>query len=140
MRLDNERESENIEDRRGLSGGGRGLVGGGIGTIVLALVAMYFGVDPSVVLNQAGNLTNAPATNDAPANVRTNPQEEQTKKFMSIVLADTEDTWGKPFEQSGRQYENPKLVLFTGRNLPAARRTPRWGRFIARATTSCIWI
>ncbi len=114
MRLDNERESDNIEDRRGMSTGGRGLVGGGIGTIVLALVAMYFGVDPSIVLNQAGNLSNTPSTADAPANVRTSPQEEQTKKFMSKVLADTEDTWGKLFSESGKHYENPKLVLFTG--------------------------
>ena len=114
MRLDNERESDNIEDRRGMSTGGRGLVGGGIGTIVLALVAMYFGVDPSIVLNQAGNLSNTSSTTDAPANVRTSPQEEQTKKFMSKVLADTEDTWGKLFSESGKHYENPKLVLFTG--------------------------
>lgn len=113
MRLDNERESDNIEDRRGMSSGGRGLVGGGIGTIVLALVAMYFGVDPSIVLNLMGNLSNTPSTADAPANVRTNPQEEQTKKFMSKVLADTEDTWGKLFSESGKHYENPKLVLFT---------------------------
>lgn len=113
MRLDNERESDNIEDRRGMSSGGRGLVGGGIGTIVLALVAMYFGVDPSIVLNLMCNLSNTPSTADAPANVRTNPQEEQTKKFMSKVLADTEDTWGKLFSESGKHYENPKLVLFT---------------------------
>ena len=85
MRLDNERESDNIEDRRGMSTGGRGLVGGGIGTIVLALVAMYFGVDPSIVLNQAGNLSNTPSTADAPANVRTSPQEEQTKDRKSVV-------------------------------------------------------
>lgn len=110
MRLDNERESDNIEDRRGMSTGGRGLVGGGIGTLVLALVAMYFGVDPSVILNQMGSLPTEQSSRIAAPN----PQEEQTKKFMSVVLADTEDTWGKLFEQSGKHYENPKLVLFTG--------------------------
>lgn len=114
MRLDNERESDNIEDRRGMSTGGRGLVGGGIGTIVLALVAMYFGVDPSIVLNQAGNLGGASATADSPAQVRTSPQEEQTKQMLSKILANTEDTWGKLFSESGKQYENPKLVLFSG--------------------------
>ncbi|MBT9461011.1 MAG: neutral zinc metallopeptidase [Rugosibacter sp.] len=116
MRLDNERESDNIEDRRGMStgGGGRGLVGGGIGTIVLALVAMYFGVDPSIVLNQAGNLGGTSATADSPAQVRTSPQEEQTKQMLSKILANTEDTWGKLFSESGKQYENPKLVLFSG--------------------------
>lgn len=113
MRLDNERESDNIEDRRGMSTGGRGLVGGGIGTIVLALVAMYFGVDPSIVLNQAGNLGGTSATADSPAQVRTSPQEEQTKQMLSKILANTEDTWGKLFSESGKQYENPKLVLFS---------------------------
>lgn len=114
MRLDNERESDNIEDRRGMSTGGRGLVGGGIGTLVLALVAMYFGVDPSIVLNQAGNLGGTSATADSPAQVRTSPQEEQTKQMLSKILANTEDTWGKLFSESGKQYENPKLVLFSG--------------------------
>ncbi len=110
MRLDNERESDNIEDRRGMLVGSRGLIGGGIGTLVLALVAMYFGVDPSVILNQMGSLPTEQSSRIAAPN----PQEEQTKKFMSVVLADTEDTWGKLFEQSGKHYENPKLVLFTG--------------------------
>ncbi len=110
MRLDNERESDNIEDRRGMSTGGRGLVGGGIGTLVLALVAMYLGVDPSVILNQMDSLPTEQSSRIAAPN----PQEEQTKKFMSVVLADTEDTWGKLFEQSGKHYENPKLVLFIG--------------------------
>jgi len=54
--LEKGRRSDNIEDRRGMRVTGKGILGGGIGTIVLALVAMYFGVDPSVVLNQAGNL------------------------------------------------------------------------------------
>ena len=55
MRWERGRRSENIEDRRGMRVGRKGLAGGGIGAIVLALVAMYFGVDPSVVLNQVGN-------------------------------------------------------------------------------------
>ena len=65
MRFENGRESQNVEDRRGASGSGRGVrVGGkgiGIGTIVLALVAMYFGVDPSIVLNQASTMSEPPA-------------------------------------------------------------------------------
>lgn len=62
MRWEHGRRSDNIEDRRGMRVGGKGLVGGGIGAIVLALVAMVFGVDPSVVLNQAGNLAPAQDT------------------------------------------------------------------------------
>ena len=111
MRWDNGRESDNIEDRRGMSVGGKGLIGGGIGTIVIALIALYFGVDPSVVLNEVGNLTPAQQqTSSAPSS----PEDEREKKFMSIVLADTEDTWGEIFKQSGSQYERPKLVLFSG--------------------------
>lgn len=110
MRWERGRRSDNIEDRRGMRVSGRGLAGGGLGAIVLALVAMYFGVDPSVVLNQAGNL--APAEQAQPATF--SPEEERLKDFMSVVLADTEDVWGTLFQGSGRQYEQPKLVLFSG--------------------------
>jgi predicted metalloprotease len=111
MRTDDGRESENIEDRRGMRVGGKGLLGGGIGTVVLVLVAMYFGVDPSVVLNQAGNL---PGAQQQSAPVASSPEDEKTKQFLSVVLADTEDTWGRIFQQAGKQYEDPKLVLFSG--------------------------
>jgi len=109
MRWERGRRSDNIEDRRGMRVGKAG--GIGIGTIVLALVAMYFGVDPSVVLNQAGNL--APAqTAQSPATF--SPEEEKLKEFMSVVLADTEDVWGSLFQGSGKTYAQPKLVLFSG--------------------------
>lgn len=110
MRWEHGRRSDNIEDRRGMRVGGKGLVGGGIGAIVLALVAMYFGVDPSVVLNQAGNL--APAQDAQQATF--SPEEEKLKEFMSVVLADTEDVWGALFQGSGQRYQPPKLVLFSG--------------------------
>jgi predicted metalloprotease len=109
MRWERGRRSDNIEDRRGMRVGKAG--GIGIGTIVLALVAMYFGVDPSVVLNQAGNL--APAqTAQSPATF--SPEEEKLKEFMSVVLADTEDVWGTLFQGSGKAYAQPTLVLFSG--------------------------
>jgi len=104
MRWEHGRRSDNIEDRRGMR------VGGGIGAIVLALVAMYFGVDPSVVLNQVGN--QAPTQEEQQATFR--PEEEKLKEFMSVVLADTEDVWGALFQGSGRAYQPPKLVLFSG--------------------------
>lgn len=110
MRWERGRRSDNIEDRRGMRVSGRGLAGGGLGAIVLALVAMYFGVDPSVVLNQDGNL--APVEQTQPASF--SPEEERLKDFMAVVLADTEDVWGALFRDSGRQYEEPKLVLFSG--------------------------
>ena len=111
MRWEHGRRSDNIEDRRGLRVSGKGLAGGGIGIIALALIAMFFGVDPSIVLNQAGN----PATTQTEQTQPTfSPEEERLKEFMSVVLADTEDVWGTLFQGSGQQYIQPKLVLFSG--------------------------
>jgi predicted metalloprotease len=114
MRIDDGRESENVEDRRGERGGGGLRPGGrsiGIGTIVLALVAMYFGVDPSIVLDTA----TAPAPMSAPAAPAPRPPANDTgARFVSQVLADTEDTWKTIFAQGGKQYVEPKLVLFSG--------------------------
>jgi len=117
MRQDDGRESENIEDRRssGLGGGigRRAFPGGGLGIAAAAVVALLLGVDPRVVINTVGQLSNlAPAQPAGP--VQSSPEDERTKKFMSIVLADTEDTWGAIFQQMGRHYEDPKLVLFSG--------------------------
>ncbi len=111
MRWEHGRRSDNIEDRRGMRIGKKGLAGGGIGAIVLALLVMYLGGDPSVVLEQAGNL--APPQTEQAA-VTFSPEEEQLKEFMSVVLADTEDVWGTLFKGSGQTYQHPKLVLFSG--------------------------
>ena len=110
MRLDDERESSNVEDRRGMSMPGGRAGGIGIGTIALALVAMYFGVDPSVVLNMGQGLSQ----NNAPVEARPIPADDPDAKFVAKVLASTEDTWGKIFQASGQQYPPPKLVLFSG--------------------------
>jgi len=110
MRWENGRRSDNIEDRRGMRVNGRGLAGGGIGAIILALVAMYFGVDPSVVLNQVGTV--APQEQQQPAT--SSPEEDKLKDFMSVVLADTEDVWGTLFKASGKSYAPPTLVLYSG--------------------------
>jgi predicted metalloprotease len=111
MRWEKGRRSDNIEDRRGMRVGGKGLAGGGIGAIVLALVVMYFGGDPSVVLNQAGGLMPAPTEQKASP---PSPEEEKLKEFMSVVLADTEDVWGGIFRDAGQTYAQPTLVLFSG--------------------------
>lgn len=108
MRLDGRRESQNIEDRRGIRFGKAG--GIGIGTIVLALIAVYFGQDPSVVLN---NVQQQP-TQSEEGPYQESAAEAHLREFVSIVLADTEDTWGEIFSAAGRTYEQPKLVLFSG--------------------------
>ncbi len=109
MRWEQGRRSDNIEDRRGMRVGKAG--GIGVGAIVLALVVMYFGGDPTVVLNQAGNLTPTP-TQQQP--VPSSPEAEKTKDFMSAVLASTEDVWGEMFQHSKSSYPKPTLVLFSG--------------------------
>jgi len=113
MRLDNQRESENVEDRRGA--GGRRVVGGGIGIggIIIALAASYFlGIDPSVLLGLFSGGDSALAPQSAPAS--RSPAGDEMGRFVSKVLADTEDTWRGIFRQSGHQYQDPKLVLYTG--------------------------
>jgi uncharacterized protein len=109
MRLDNEQESVNVEDRRGSGGGmlsGRGI---GIGTIVLALVAMYFGVDPSLVMNIGQGMSQS-----APVESKAIPVDDAEARFVAKVLGSTESTWGKIFQNSGHEYPAPKLVLFSG--------------------------
>ena len=112
MRLDDQRESDNIEDRRDGGGGGIGRGGVGIGGIVLALVVSYFtGINPMTLLGIVEQTPlgrqEAPAAHKPPAN-------DETARFVSKVLASTEDVWTDTFRQNGRQYENPRLVLFTG--------------------------
>lgn len=115
MRLDDSRESDNVEDRRGDGpsfGGGLGGRGIGIGTLVVALVASYFlGIDPRVVLNLAGGGGGAPVVS-APAHRP--PANDAAARFVSRVLAETENTWRRIFSESGRQYIDPHLVLFNG--------------------------
>jgi len=110
MRWQMGRRSDNIEDRRGIGMGGVA-VGGGLGTIVLVVIAMFLGVDPSVVLQGGGSNVGT-----APPNVERrapSPEEDQVKEFVSVVLADTEDTWKEVFRGMNREYRDPKLVLFT---------------------------
>jgi len=98
--------SGNIEDRRGMSRG-KMAVGGGIGTIVIALIILFLGGDPSQFLN---GLTGGKETQQAIST----PEEDQMAQFVSVVLKDTETVWGKLFEESNNTYHQPKLVLFRG--------------------------
>ncbi len=111
MRMDDYRESDNIEDRRG-GGGGIGRGGVGIGGVVLALVVSYFtGINPMTVL---GFIEQTPlARQEAPV-AHKPPANDETARFVSKVLASTEDVWTDAFRQNGKQYEAPRLVLFTG--------------------------
>jgi len=114
MRMDDARESENVEDRRGMGGRGfrpGGAGGLGIGGVVLLLVISYFlGVDPSQLLNDSGVSTGGEPPASTPAGP---PGSDPAGEFARKILADTEDTWTAIFERSGQQYTKPVLVLFS---------------------------
>lgn len=109
MRWRTGRESNNVEDRRGMRTGPV-IAGGGIGTVVIVLLAMFFGIDPTVMLDSMGQGSVVSQQQSAPVP----PGQEEAKKFVSVVLADTEDTWNTLFRQLGGTYQEPKLVLFSG--------------------------
>jgi uncharacterized protein len=113
MRWEDSRRSENVEDRRGVHVSRR-VAGGGIGTILLVLVAMYFGIDPSIILNQSPLQIpgSGPPTQSEPYSASL--EENRLAEFVSVVLADTEDTWQTLFRSMGQTYQEPKLVLFSG--------------------------
>ncbi len=108
MNWNGRQESGNVEDRRGISRGG--IIGGGLGSVVLVILALIFGVDPSQLLQQT-----EPGAGGGPEVRReVNPAEEELRKFTGVVLKDTEDVWNKLFrEQLGKQYREPTLLLFS---------------------------
>jgi predicted metalloprotease len=117
MRLDDERESDNVEDRRGeSSGAGFNLGAGhfGLGGIVLALVVSYFtGISPSTLLSLVSGGA-SPQTTSQSAPAHKPPANDEMATFVSKVLADTEDTWQVIFRETKHTYRDPKLVLFSG--------------------------
>jgi uncharacterized protein len=109
MRWELGRRSDNVEDRRGARVSAP-IVGGGIGAVILSLIVAFLGGDPSVIWQQDGAQGDRP-TSQSP---RTTQSQDQMSDFVSVVLADTEDTWRTLFRQSGKTYVEPKLVLYSG--------------------------
>lgn len=103
------RESTNVETRSG-SRLGRGIVGGGIGSIILVLLGLFFGVDPGAIINRG------PSDEADTAIDRTvpGPEAESTQKFIRTVVGYTEDTWSEIFQKEGGTYHPPKLILYSG--------------------------
>lgn len=108
MRWRGERQSTNIEDRRGI--GGKVAIGGGLGTLLVLIIALLFGADPQQLLEQLPSNPSSEVQSSRPVNA----EEEELKQFVSVVLAKSEDVWQNVFQQNGRQYREPTLVLFTG--------------------------
>lgn len=112
MRWQTGRRSQNVEDRRGMSLGGRGIAGlGGGGLILLVLIALLTGTNPLELLGQvtpSTSMVNPTVTGEISA------EEQELADFSSVVLADTEDTWNALFSEMGRTYQEPGLVLYSG--------------------------
>jgi predicted metalloprotease len=111
MRWESGRRSSNVEDRRGSSRGRKTFAGGGLGLIAVVVLGLVFGVDPMMLI-QGVNKVAPPSANTKPG-----PRpaaENQLADFVTVVLADTEDTWHAIFESAGKRYQDPTLVMFTG--------------------------
>ncbi|HQP25925.1 MAG TPA: neutral zinc metallopeptidase [Smithellaceae bacterium] len=114
MRWRGERQSDNVEDRRGMSVSRGAKIGGisGLGLVAVVVISMFLGVDPTALLQVVGQSTQSTTmsteqTTSAPAN-------DDMRNFVAVVLAETEDVWNETFQKAGRTYEEPKLVLFSG--------------------------
>ena len=110
MELDDQRESDNVEDRRGISVGAGSL---GLGGIVIVLIATFLGYDPK----DAANVVEEVQQQSAPAETKQAPHgapADSLGHFVSKVLGSTEDVWGEIFANAKREYRRPTLVLFTG--------------------------
>lgn len=111
MRLDQEDESVNIEDRRGRRVS-RGVAGGGIGTLVIILIALFFGFDPRMLLQ--GNVQEVDAPQPQSPQSQQASREDEMRQFVARVLGSTERAWDQIFKAGGRTYQKPTLVLFSG--------------------------
>ena len=109
MKYKGRRGSANVEDRRGMGGGGKTLIGGGIGGLIIVLIITFMGGNPGEILNDLG-------ASDTDQNVPYEQTEEEKElaEFVSVVLADTEEVWTNLFAEEGMTYKEPKLVLYSG--------------------------
>lgn len=106
------RRSKNIIDRRA-AGPGRKLAGGGIGTLLIILAAMYFGVDPTLLLEGVQSVNVSPGRSETRPGAE-DLADDPLADMISVVIADTEDVWSDIFAGINRRYEEPRLVLFSG--------------------------
>ncbi len=114
MRWEGQRESQNIEDRRGM-GAARSGAGLGLGGLVLVLAVSFLtGTNPLTLLNLLNGVQEIAVAPEQDQPAPTGAPRDQLGKFAAVVLADTEDTWRTLLPRLGHEYEEPRLVLFTG--------------------------
>lgn len=106
MKWKGRRTSSNVQDRRGMRSS-RGIVGGGVGTIILALIIFFLGGDPSSIINNSSFVQP-----NAPSEYVQSDEENELYDFASVVLAETETVWDNLFEEQGLEYEYPTLVIY----------------------------
>ena len=112
MKLTGRRESTNVDDRRSLSTGTKAGMGIG-GIIIIGLITLLMGGDPADVIQQIGNSALSGGQTTETTQREFTQEEQELAHFSKQILAGTEDVWAALFKQMGRQYENPKMVLFT---------------------------
>lgn len=115
MRLDGRRESTNVDDRRGKSGGKMALGGGIVGVIIAVLMTLLGGGDVSDVIGTVTQqMANGQVLEQPAANHEFTPEEQALATFSKQILASTEDIWSKVFRKMGKEYTPPTMVLYTG--------------------------
>ncbi|RQO31382.1 metalloprotease [Taibaiella sp. KBW10] len=112
MRWRGERESDNVEDSRGMSGGGKLAIGGGLGTIIIVVVGLLMGKSPTNILGDVMN--NKAQQSSGYEQTTTVDPNDSTTKMVRVILASTEDVWSDVFNQAGATYQKPKLRIFSG--------------------------
>lgn len=111
MRWKGERESDNVEDRRGMSRGMKAGGIGGLGLVALVVVGMFLGIDPTTMLEMGQSMQSTSVTTEQSTLPAAN---DDARNFVAVVLAETEDVWNDVFRKAGKTYREPKLVLFSG--------------------------
>jgi hypothetical protein len=111
MKWSGRRQSDNMEDRRGMSSGGKTIVGGGIIGVIILLLNLFGGENAQMLTPILEQINQG---NGAPTEQRDlTAAEIEEGKFIKTILADNEDVWSKIFQENNMQFQNPKLVLFT---------------------------
>ena len=114
MRWRGQRESTNVEDRRGMRVRRGGMIGGGLGVVAILLIGTLLGVDPRLLLGGVQVMNSAAPPVEETVPFEESPAEAEARQFLAVVLADTEDVWSALFGKLGGSYREPRLVLFSG--------------------------